>query len=36
MTFERLRRQHSGQIGDYVAWAAVGFALLGGPCALAA
>jgi multicomponent Na+:H+ antiporter subunit D len=26
----RLRRQHSGQIGDYVAWATVGFALLGG------
>jgi hypothetical protein len=27
--FERLRRQHSGQIGDYVAWATVGFAALG-------
>jgi multicomponent Na+:H+ antiporter subunit D len=26
----RLRRQHSGQIGDYVAWATVGFALLAG------
>jgi multicomponent Na+:H+ antiporter subunit D len=26
----RLRRQHSGQIGDYVAWATVGFAVLGG------
>jgi multicomponent Na+:H+ antiporter subunit D len=25
----RLRRQHSGQIGDYVAWATVGFAVLG-------
>jgi multicomponent Na+:H+ antiporter subunit D len=35
MGFERLRRQHSGQIGDYVAWATVGFALLGGLCALA-
>jgi multicomponent Na+:H+ antiporter subunit D len=35
MSFERLRRQHSGQIGDYVAWATVGFALLGGLCALA-
>jgi multicomponent Na+:H+ antiporter subunit D len=33
--FERLRRQHSGQIGDYVAWATVGFALLGGLFALA-
>jgi hypothetical protein len=33
--FERLRRQHSGQIGDYVAWATVGFALFGGLCALA-
>jgi multicomponent Na+:H+ antiporter subunit D len=32
---ERLRRQHSGQIGDYVAWATVGFALLGGLFALA-
>jgi hypothetical protein len=28
-SFTRLRRQHSGQIGDYVAWATVGFALLG-------
>jgi multicomponent Na+:H+ antiporter subunit D len=27
--YTRLRRQHSGQIGDYVAWATVGFALLG-------
>jgi hypothetical protein len=26
----RLRRQHSGQIGDYVAWATIGFALLAG------
>jgi multicomponent Na+:H+ antiporter subunit D len=26
----RLRRQHSGQIGDYVAWATLGFALFGG------
>jgi multicomponent Na+:H+ antiporter subunit D len=26
---ERLRRQHSGQIGDYVAWATIGFAALG-------
>ena len=33
--FERLRRLHSGQIGDYVAWATVGFALLGGLFALA-
>lgn len=24
----RLRRQHSGQIDDYVAWATLGFALL--------
>jgi multicomponent Na+:H+ antiporter subunit D len=32
---ERLRRAHSGQIGDYVAWATVGFALLGGLFALA-
>jgi multicomponent Na+:H+ antiporter subunit D len=31
----RLRRQHSGQIGDYVAWATVGFALLGGLFAVA-
>jgi hypothetical protein len=29
-TLWRLRRQHSGQIGDYVAWATVGFALLAG------
>jgi hypothetical protein len=28
--FWRLRRQHSGQTGDYVAWATVGFALLAG------
>ena len=35
MSFERLRRLHSGQIGDYVAWATVGFALLGGLFALA-
>jgi multicomponent Na+:H+ antiporter subunit D len=28
-SFTRLRRQHSGQIGDYVAWATVGFALIG-------
>jgi multicomponent Na+:H+ antiporter subunit D len=34
-SFERLRRQHSGQIGDYVAWATVGFALLGGLFAVA-
>jgi multicomponent Na+:H+ antiporter subunit D len=27
--FERLRRLHSGQTGDYVAWATVGFAVLG-------
>jgi multicomponent Na+:H+ antiporter subunit D len=26
----RLRRQHSGQIGDYVAWATIGFAALAG------
>jgi hypothetical protein len=32
---ELLRRQHSGQTGDYVAWTSVGFALLGGLCALA-
>jgi multicomponent Na+:H+ antiporter subunit D len=31
----RLRRLHSGQIGDYVAWAVVGFATLGGALALA-
>ena len=35
MSFERVRRLHSGQIGDYVAWATVGFALLGGLFALA-
>jgi multicomponent Na+:H+ antiporter subunit D len=29
-SFERVRRQHSGQLGDYLAWATVGFALLGG------
>jgi hypothetical protein len=34
-SFERLRRQHSGQIGDYVAWATVGFALFGGLLAAA-
>lgn len=28
-SLERLRRQHSGQVGDYVAWATVGFAALG-------
>jgi multicomponent Na+:H+ antiporter subunit D len=33
--FRRLRRQHSGQIGDYVAWATLGFAVLGGGLALA-
>jgi multicomponent Na+:H+ antiporter subunit D len=33
--FLRLRRQHSGQVGDYVAWATVGFAVLGGGLALA-
>jgi multicomponent Na+:H+ antiporter subunit D len=32
---ETLRRQHSGQLGDYVAWATVGFAVLAGLCALA-
>jgi multicomponent Na+:H+ antiporter subunit D len=31
----RLRRLHSGQIGDYVTWAIVGFALLGGALAAA-
>jgi multicomponent Na+:H+ antiporter subunit D len=31
----RLRRQHSGQLGDYVAWATVGFAVFGGLCAAA-
>ena len=30
-----LRRLHSGQIGDYVAWAVLGFAALGGSVALA-
>jgi hypothetical protein len=30
----RLRRLHSGQIGDYVAWAILGFAALGGALAL--
>jgi multicomponent Na+:H+ antiporter subunit D len=30
----RLRRLHSGQIGDYVAWAVLGFAALGGTLAL--
>jgi multicomponent Na+:H+ antiporter subunit D len=30
----RLRRLHSGQIGDYVAWAVLGFAALGGALAL--
>ena len=34
-SFERLRRQHSGQTGDYVVWATVGFALLGALIALA-
>lgn len=29
-----LRRLHSGQIGDYVAWAVLGFAVLGGALAL--
>ncbi|HEX7298573.1 MAG TPA: proton-conducting transporter membrane subunit [Solirubrobacteraceae bacterium] len=33
--FLRLRRLHSGQIGDYVAWATLGFAVLGGTLALA-
>jgi hypothetical protein len=32
--FERLRRLHSGQTGDYVAWATIGFAFLGGLVAL--
>jgi multicomponent Na+:H+ antiporter subunit D len=31
----RLRRLHSGQVGDYVAWLIVGFALLGGSLAAA-
>ena len=31
----RLRRLHSGQIGDYVAWAVLGFAALGGALAAA-
>jgi hypothetical protein len=26
-TFETVRREHSGQTGDYVAWATAGFAL---------
>jgi multicomponent Na+:H+ antiporter subunit D len=30
----RLRRLHTGQIGDYVAWAVLGFAALGGALAL--
>jgi hypothetical protein len=34
--FERLRRQHSGQTGDYVAWATVGFAVFGALIAIAA
>jgi multicomponent Na+:H+ antiporter subunit D len=34
-SFMRLRRQHSGQLGDYVAWATLGFAVLGGLCAVA-
>jgi len=33
-SFERVRRLHSGQTGDYVAWATLGFALLGGLVAL--
>jgi multicomponent Na+:H+ antiporter subunit D len=32
--FFRLRRLHSGQIGDYVAWLTVGVAVLGGALAL--
>jgi multicomponent Na+:H+ antiporter subunit D len=32
----RLRRLHSGQIGDYVAWAVLGFAVLGGALAASA
>ena len=31
----RLRRLHSGQLGDYVAWATVGFAVLGALIAVA-
>lgn len=31
----RLRRLHSGQVGDYVAWLTVGVAALGGALALA-
>jgi multicomponent Na+:H+ antiporter subunit D len=31
----RLRRLHSGQVGDYVAWMVLGFAVLGGTIALA-
>jgi hypothetical protein len=34
--FERLRRLHSGQTGDYIAWATVGFALFGALIAVAA
>jgi multicomponent Na+:H+ antiporter subunit D len=34
VTILRLRRLHSGQIGDYVAWAVLGFAALGGALAL--
>ncbi len=30
----RMRRLHSGQIGDYVAWAVLGFAILAGSLAL--
>jgi multicomponent Na+:H+ antiporter subunit D len=33
--FEPVRRLHSGQTGDYVAWATVGFALFGALIALA-
>jgi multicomponent Na+:H+ antiporter subunit D len=33
--FLRLRRLHSGQLGDYVAWATAGFAVLGATLALA-
>ena len=32
--FLRLRRLHSGQLGDYVAWMVLGFAVLGGSLAL--
>jgi hypothetical protein len=31
----RLRRLHSGQVGDYVAWLTVGVAAFGGALALA-